>query len=72
MHADIGSGDVEATAALARWLAPAMTHSLAPGAVVVSDQRLSASGLCPLPLPEDVDEERYFMARWQNDGCNGQ
>lgn len=64
-HADIGSGDVEATRALAAWLGPALTPLLAAGAVVVADQALSAPGLEPVALPESVEPGRYFMYRYR-------
>lgn len=61
IHADIGSGDREATAALAAWLGPMLAPLAAPGAVVVSDQRLLVPGGAPFPLPEIVAEGRYHM-----------
>jgi hypothetical protein len=63
-HADIGSGEREATLELAAWLGPALTPFLADGAVVVSDQALAAPGLEPLPLPDGVASGRYHMYRY--------
>jgi hypothetical protein len=63
VHADIGSGDAAATAALARALAPLIPPLLAPGALVVSDQRLDLAGATVLPLPPGVQEGRYYVVK---------
>ena len=63
-HCDVGTGDKQASAALAAWLAPMLRPLLAPGAIVVCDQEaLRCEGLVPLPLPEGVAPGRYFMLR---------
>jgi hypothetical protein len=62
-HCDTGSGDVQATAAQAAWLGPAIRPLLREGAIVISDQPLAADGFTPLPLPEGVREGRYFFYR---------
>ncbi len=62
-HADIGSGDKAATAALAAWLGPMLQPLLTPGAVIVSDQYLPVPGAIALPLPETVAEGRYNIQR---------
>ena len=63
-HCDVGSGDDEASAALAAWLAPALKPLLRSGAVVVCDQEtLRCEGFSSLPLPDGVPEGRYFMLR---------
>ena len=63
-HCDVGTGDKEASSALAAWLAPALKPLLAPGAIVVCDQEgLRCEGFSPLPLPEGVREGRYFILR---------
>jgi hypothetical protein len=64
-HADIGSGEAEATRRLAAWLGPVLTPLLADGAVVVADQALAAPGLAPLDLPEGVAPGRYRMYRYE-------
>lgn len=61
VHADIGSGDRDATAALAAWLAPVLRPFLAPGAVIVSDQLIDVPGTDAFPLPETVAEDRYHI-----------
>ncbi len=64
VHADIGSGDSLATAALAAALGPKLADAAAPGAVVACDQPLVVPGrLVPLPLPEGVPPGRYFLYR---------
>jgi len=63
VHADTGSGDTEATAALAAWLGPALVPVLSPGALVLSDQRLTIPGATLLPLPPKVPPGRYFIYR---------
>jgi hypothetical protein len=62
-HADLGSGDVAATAAQARWLGPALAPLLASGGLVLSDQPLAAAGLMAETLPAAVPEGRYFAYR---------
>lgn len=62
-HCDTGSGDAQATAAQAAWLGPALRPLLRPGAIVISDQPLSAEGFTALPLPKGVREGRYFFYR---------
>jgi hypothetical protein len=63
VHADTGSGDEAATAALARWLGPTLAPMLVRGAIVLSDQRLEVAGAAPQPLPPDVPPDRYFIYR---------
>lgn len=68
-HADIGSGDRQATAALAAWLGPALAPLLTEGAIVVADQPLAAPGLQPLAVPDSVEPGRYFMYRYAPAGA---
>jgi hypothetical protein len=63
VHADIGSGDEGATAALARWLGPAIAPMLHAGAIVLCDQTLEIAGAAELPLPSGVPPGRYFAWR---------
>lgn len=63
VHADIGSGDEAASAALAAWLGPALAPLLAPGALVLADQRLAIAGARAAPPPEGVPPARYFIYR---------
>jgi hypothetical protein len=64
IHGDIGSGNKEATAALARAVAPLLPPFLLPGALIVSDQRLEVPGAVPVDLPEDLPAGRYHMLRY--------
>jgi len=63
IHADIGSGDTAATAALAADLSPLLQDLLADGGVVVSDQPLNLPACTALPLPDGVAPGRYHMYR---------
>lgn len=63
VHADIGTGDAAQTRRLAEFLGPALAPLLAPGAVVVGDQRLAVAGAVEVPLPPGVAPGRYFMWR---------
>jgi hypothetical protein len=63
VHADAGSGDEAATAALARWLGPALAPMLGPGGIVLSDQKLDIAGATTLPPPLGVPPDRYFVYR---------
>ena len=60
-HADIGSGDAEATARNAARVAAALPVLLAPGAVVAADQPLDDPRLRPIGLPEGVAPGRYHL-----------
>jgi hypothetical protein len=60
-HADIGSGDREATAELAKWLSGALPDLLADGAWLACDQPLQHPSLVPQPLPNGVTSNRYFL-----------
>ena len=63
VHADIGSGDTDATAELAGFLGPCLGDLMAPGGIVASDQRLASTRLRELPLPEGLQPGRYFLYR---------
>jgi hypothetical protein len=62
-HGDFGSGDPERTAALARFLGPALDPLMEPGGFVVSDQPMSVARWRPLATPPGVEPGRYFI--WQ-------
>jgi hypothetical protein len=63
VHADLGSGDVEASRRQAAALAPLIADLLRPAGVVVSDQELATPRLKPLELPTGVKPGRYFLYR---------
>ena len=60
-HADMGSGDAQITADLARWLSVALPGLLGEGAWVAADQPLQHPSLVPQPLPRGVMPNRYFL-----------
>ena len=62
-HADLGSGRAEADARLAAFVGAALANLVQPGGVVLSDQPLTTGDWLPLPLPDGVPAERYFMYR---------
>lgn len=66
VHADMGSGDSAANAALAAFVSQALPPALAPGALVLSDQALTLDGGSLQPLPEGVPEGRYHLYRMQD------
>jgi S-adenosyl-L-methionine methyltransferase len=61
VHSDVGTGDAVQNAELAAWLAQVLPALLAPGAWLISDQPMRAGALRPLPPPEAVARERYFL-----------
>lgn len=63
VHADLGSGDLAATAALAAWLGQALAGLLAADGLVLSDQRLSDPRLAAIDPPAGVPGDRYFVYR---------
>jgi hypothetical protein len=63
VHADLGSGDAEASRRQAAELAPLIAGVLRPGGIVVSDQALVTPRLQPLELPAGVKTGRYFLYR---------
>lgn len=62
-HADIGSGDEVASAALAQSIAPMIDRLMATGGIVLGDQPMTVERWTPLPLPEGVERNRYFLYR---------
>ena len=64
VHADLGSGHPDIDAQTAATVAARLPALLAPGAVVVSDQKLNLPAGEDLPLPAGVQAGRYFMQRW--------
>ena len=62
-HADIGSGDEAASAALAAALAPLIDRLMAPGGIVLGDQVMERDGWVALDPPSGIAPERYRIYR---------
>ncbi len=62
-HGDFGSGDPERTAALARFMGPALDPLIEPGGYVVSDQPMTMARWRAIAPPPTVEPGRYFI--WQ-------
>lgn len=62
-HSDIGTGDAERNACVARTIAELLPPLLIDGALIASDQRLISTHLKPVELPANVDRNRYFIYR---------
>ena len=63
VHSDIGSGDVEASSAMGRWIGGWLPRLLAPGGVALSDQVADFPGAEALPPPAGVKPGRYHLYR---------
>lgn len=61
LHSDIGTGDPERNRKFAAWLSTIYPDLMASGGVILSDQQLSLSDFDLLPLPEGVQEGRYYF-----------
>ena len=64
LHSDIGTGDDDRNLCFAAWLGPQLLPLLAPGAIVASDQRLSALEAFRATVPEGVGADRYYLYRY--------
>jgi hypothetical protein len=65
-HLDPGTGDVAASLAVARDVAPLVVPLLRIGAVLVSEPALTVPGLTALTLPAGVAPGRYHLYRRVN------
>ena len=67
IHADIGSGDINASRALGRWLTPLFVQALTPGGYLVGDQPMNDAALEPIALATvgaiDLPADAYFVYR---------
>ncbi len=63
VHADIGSGVQEENRKLAARISALLPPLLAPGALVVSDQRMTLPDAEALDLPHGIAPGRYHMLR---------
>jgi hypothetical protein len=60
-HTDLGTGDQQANEALGRFLGPALDRLMAPGGLVLANQKLDVARWTRLPEPPDVMPDRYFI-----------
>lgn len=63
VHADIGTGDDARDAVTLTWLPQLVTGLLTPDGIGVSGLPLDIAGLTPLPVPQSVPQDRYFLYR---------
>ena len=63
VHADIGTGYDEKDAVTLTWLPQIVSGMLASGGIAVSGLRLEEPSLDPLPVPDTVPTDRYFLYR---------
>lgn len=67
VHADIGNGDVAASRALGRTLAPLIVQALVPGGYLVGDQPMDDAALEPIALADiggaELPPDTYFVYR---------
>jgi len=67
VHADVGSGDINASRALGRWLTPLFVQALTPGGYLVGDQPMDDPALEPIALTTvgagDLPSDAYFVYR---------
>jgi len=63
VHVDIGTGYEDKDARTLEWLPQLMVRLLKPGGIAVSGLPLVHPGLAPLPIPETVPQDRYFLYR---------
>lgn len=65
IHADVGDGNVQASRALGRWLAPLFAQALVPGGYLVGDQPMEDPALEPIALAAlgivDLPPDTYFV-----------
>lgn len=63
VHADIGTGYDDKDAITLTWLPGIVSKALAAGGIAISGLPLDHETLEPLPLPTNVDSDRYFLYR---------
>jgi len=63
IHADIGSGNKEASRKLGRDLAPTFARLLEPGGFLIGDQPMAGPTLEPQTLPDGAEDGRYYFYR---------
>ncbi|WP_240035670.1 class I SAM-dependent methyltransferase [Hwanghaeella grinnelliae] len=65
VHSDIGTGNAEWDARMAEMMADVLPRVLKPGAVVVSDQKISLADAEDISLPAGVQKGRYFFQTYR-------
>ncbi len=63
VHADIGTGYDEKDAVTLTWLPQIVSGMLVKGGIAVSGLPLKEPSLDPLPVPDTVPTDRYFLYR---------
>jgi hypothetical protein len=63
LHSDIGPGDITNGPGTAAWLPGLVPLLLAPGGLALSDVCLPDPALTRLPLPDGIEEGRYYFYR---------
>ena len=63
VHADIGTGYPDKDAVTLTWLPALAADLLRPGGIAVSGLPLADPRLLPLPLPDGIAPDRYFLYR---------
>ncbi|WP_296020327.1 class I SAM-dependent methyltransferase [uncultured Agrobacterium sp.] len=63
VHADIGTGYDENDAVTLTWLPQIVSGMLVKGGIAVSGLPLKEPSLDPLPVPDTVPTDRYFLYR---------
>lgn len=63
VHADIGTGYDEKDAVTLTWLPQIVSGMLVKGGIAVSGLPLMEPSLDPLPVPDTVPTDRYFLYR---------
>jgi hypothetical protein len=63
VHADIGTGYDNRDAVTLTWLPALVSDLLAVGGIAISGLPLDHPSLSPLPLPQGIGSDRYFLYR---------
>ena len=63
IHADMGGGDSDENVAFARRISPLIEPLLAPGGLMISNDRMKFDTLIEQPLPAGAVAERCFVYR---------
>lgn len=71
LHSDLGSANFAEDTRVAQFLARTIPPLLVRDALILSDPALDLSDAIPLPLPDTVQRNRYYMYRWNGDPACG-